>query len=38
MGMPSSRKRETATYKQIPFRVMTADQHPDHDLFLLLCG
>lgn len=31
MGMPSSRKIETATYNQIPFRVITADQHPDHD-------
>lgn len=31
MGMPSSRKIETATYNQIPFRVVTADQHPDHD-------
>jgi transposase len=31
MGIPSSRKIETATYRQIPFRVMTADQHPDHD-------
>ena len=31
MGIPSSRKIETATYRQIPFRVLTADQHPDHD-------
>ncbi len=31
MGVPSSRKIETATYNQIPFRVITADQHPDHD-------
>ena len=31
MGIPSSRKIETATYNQIPFRVLTADQHPDHD-------
>jgi transposase len=31
MGIPSSRKIEAATYRQIPFRVMTADQHPDHD-------
>jgi len=31
MGIPSSRKIETATYNQIPFRVITADQHPDHD-------
>lgn len=31
MGIPSSRKIETATYNQIPFRVISADQHPDHD-------
>jgi len=31
IGTPSSRKIETATYEQIPFRVITADQHPDHD-------
>lgn len=31
MGIPSSRKIEAATYHQIPFRVLTADQHPDHD-------
>ncbi len=31
MGIPSSRKIETATFNQIPFRVITADQHPDHD-------
>src|SRR6056300_1293 len=31
IGIPSSRKIETATYLQIPFRVITADQHPDHD-------
>jgi transposase len=31
IGLPSSRKIETATYTQIPFRVITADQHPDHD-------
>jgi len=31
VGLPSSRKIETATYNQIPFRVITADQHPDHD-------
>jgi transposase len=31
MGMPSSRKIEAATFNQIPFRVITADQHPDHD-------
>lgn len=31
IGIPSSRKIEAATYHQIPFRVLTADQHPDHD-------
>jgi transposase len=31
IGLPSSRKIEAATYNQIPFRVITADQHPDHD-------
>jgi len=31
MGVPSSRKIEIATFNQIPFRVITADQHPDHD-------
>jgi transposase len=30
-GVPSSRKIEKATYELIPFRVLTADQHPDHD-------
>ena len=31
VGIPSSRKIEKATYESIPFRVLTADQHPDHD-------
>ncbi len=31
VGMPSSRKIERATYEQVPFRVLSADQHPDHD-------
>jgi transposase len=31
IGMPSSRKIEQATYTSVPFRVLTADQHPDHD-------
>lgn len=31
IGMPSSRKIERATYHSIPFRVLTANQHPDHD-------
>jgi len=30
-GLPSSRKIERASYELIPFRVLTADQHPDHD-------
>ena len=31
VGMPSSRKIEQATYENVPFRVLAADQHPDHD-------
>lgn len=31
VGLPSSRKIEKATYHSIPFRVLTANQHPDHD-------
>jgi transposase len=31
VGMPSSRKIEKATHEVIPFRVLSADQHPDHD-------
>lgn len=31
MGMPSSRKIEQASYHSIPFRVLSANQHPDHD-------
>jgi transposase len=30
VGMPSSRKIEKATHELIPFRVLSADQHPDH--------
>jgi transposase len=30
-GSFSSRRIEKATYEQVPYRVMTADQHPDHD-------
>ncbi len=30
-GTFSSRKIETATWQSIPFRVIAADQHPDHD-------
>lgn len=31
IGKPSSRKIERATYEDVAFRVLTADQHPDHD-------
>jgi transposase len=31
VGMASSRKIERATYENVPFRVLAADQHPDHD-------
>lgn len=31
VGEPSSRKIERATYESVPFRVLAADQHPDHD-------
>ena len=31
VGMASSRKIEKATYEQVPFRVLAANQHPDHD-------
>jgi len=30
VGMPSSRKIEAATYTDVAFRVLSADQHPDH--------
>ena len=30
-GVRSSRKIEEATYEWVPFRVLAADQHPDHD-------
>ena len=30
-GKPSSRKIEKATYEDVAYRVLTADQHPDHD-------
>jgi transposase len=30
-GLRSSRKIEKATYESVPFRVLAADQHPDHD-------
>ena len=31
IGFPSSRRIEQATYHSVPFRVLTGDQHPDHD-------
>src|SRR3970282_1712531 len=30
-GKPSSHKIEKATYEEIPYRVLAANQHPDHD-------
>ena len=30
-GKMSSRKLEQATYDEVPFRVLSCDQHPDHD-------
>ena len=30
-GISSSRKIERGTYESIPFRVLSANQHPDHD-------
>jgi transposase len=30
-GKPSSRRIEKATYEEVPYRVLSADQHPDHD-------
>jgi transposase len=30
-GKPSSRKIERATYEDVAYRVLAADQHPDHD-------
>lgn len=31
IGVPSSRRIEKSSYEVIPFRVLSADQHPDHD-------
>jgi transposase len=31
VGMASSRKLEKATHESVPFRVLSAGQHPDHD-------
>jgi transposase len=30
-GTPSSRRIERATYEEVPYRVLAANQHPDHD-------
>jgi len=30
VGKPSSRRIEKATYEEVPFRVLSAAQHPDH--------
>ena len=35
LGIPSSRKIESATYTDIAFRVLTANQHPDHSIIAL---
>ncbi len=31
MGKPSSRRIEQATYEEVAYRVISGDQHPDHD-------
>ncbi len=31
VGVPSSRRIERSTYEVIPFRVLSANQYPDHD-------
>lgn len=31
VGMPSSRQIERATHRDVAFRALAADQHPDHD-------
>jgi transposase len=31
VGKPSSRKIERATHEEVAFRVLSGDQHPDHD-------
>jgi transposase len=31
VGQPSSRKIERATHRDVAFRVLAGDQHPDHD-------
>lgn len=34
-GVFSSRKLEKATWEQVPFRVLSGDQHPDHSVISL---
>jgi len=31
VGIPSSRRIEQSTYEVVPFRILSTDQHPDHD-------
>ena len=31
VGVVSSRQLEKATYHSVPFRILSAGQHPDHD-------
>ena len=38
VGIASSRKIERATYEQVPFRVLAANQHPDHDTICTFRG
>ena len=38
VGLPSSRRIERATYESVPFRVLAADQHPDHDTICTFRG
>jgi len=35
IGISSSRKIEKATYDNVAFRYLAADQHPDHDTWLV---
>jgi len=38
VGVASSRKIEQATYERVPFRMLAADQHPDHDTICTFRG
>lgn len=31
VGIPSSPRIEKSTYESVPFRIIAADRHPDHD-------